>query len=99
MKLVLRDQVNQINLEKRESYSGKSGKDSGHNLQSNFLKKKKVKPSKLSKKDKEEELDDLGQTYAELNLTDYDKIEIEQTYCFCNGFSDGNMVKCDNDSV
>jgi hypothetical protein len=63
------------------------------------LKKKKVRPSKLGKKEKEEEMEEIMQNMDTINYVDFEKQENEPIYCFCNGPSYGDMVKCDNDSV
>ena len=62
-----------------------------------MLKKKKIRSSK-SKKDKEE-VEELSPYIAETNIYEYDKIENEPTYCFCNGISYGDMIQCDYDGV
>jgi hypothetical protein len=63
------------------------------------LKKKKIRPSKLGKKEKEEEIEEVMQNMDTLNYVDYEKQENEPIYCLCNGPSYGDMIKCDNDSV
>lgn len=63
-----------------------------------LLKKKKSRPSKSSRKDKELD-DELTQNISEPIIYDLEKQENEPLYCFCNGVSYGDMIKCDNDTV
>jgi hypothetical protein len=83
-------------LEKRDYPSSKSVKESGNGQV--FLKKKKNRPTKLGKKEKEEDSEELGQNY-ELSLLENEKFDSEPRYCHCNMVSYGDMVKCDNDFV
>jgi hypothetical protein len=96
--LVLQGRVYIFKIEKREYPSSKSAKELGNGGQM-FLKKKKNRPTKLGKKEKEEEeSDELAQNY-ELSLLENEKFDSEPRYCHCNMVSYGDMVKCDNDSV
>ena len=88
-----------IILEKKtDHFSAKSNKDlSAPNLSGALLKKKKNRSIKPKKEN--EEAEEFSPAVIESNLYEYDKVELEPTYCFCNGVSYGDMIQCDFDGV
>ncbi len=88
-----------IFLEKKaENFSSKSNKDlSAPTLSCALLKKKKNRSNKPKKE--KEEAEEFSPPVIESNLYEYEKVESEPTYCFCNGVSYGDMIQCEFDGV
>jgi hypothetical protein len=66
-------------------------------ISSALLKKKKNRSNKP--KNEKDDVEELSPNIVESNVYEYDKIENEPTYCFCNGISYGDMIQCDFDGV
>ena len=65
----------------------------------NYPGKKRNRSSKQKSKEKEEIEDLSTPQIVEMAVSDFQEQENEPKYCFCNGISYGDMIKCDNDKV